>query len=151
MIGHISKANKQWHSFNNEEEVMVIFNGHHTYVSSSWYEIEEVPTWNYIAVHVYGRIRIQTEEELVQSLNRLMTHYEANEEKGLRMEDLSEQTLRQIKGVVGFEISITDIQAAYKLSQNRSDIDHQHIRTHLEQRDTPSDITISKAMQKHRK
>ena len=56
ITGHISKANKQWESFENEEEVLVVFSGPHAYISSSWYDHENVPTWNYTAVHVYGKI-----------------------------------------------------------------------------------------------
>ena len=55
LYGHIAKANPQWKYFDDASEVLCIFNGPHSYVSSSWYKEEEVPTWNYIAVHIYGK------------------------------------------------------------------------------------------------
>src|SRR5258705_824077 len=58
LTGHISKANRQWKNFADNDRVLVIFNGPHAYVSSSWYDHENVPTWNYIAVHIYGTIKI---------------------------------------------------------------------------------------------
>src|SRR5436190_23118671 len=66
LTGHISKANPQWKNFNGSDRVLVIFNGPHAYVSSSWYDHENVPTWNYIAVHVYGIIKIIEGEKLLQ-------------------------------------------------------------------------------------
>ena len=81
LYSHISKANPQWESFNPEQEVLAIFQGPHSYVSSSWYEKEEVPTWNYIAVHVYGKVEIVEGEELMASLKKLVDKYERSSEK----------------------------------------------------------------------
>ena len=72
LVGHIAKANPQWKGFTEDEEVLCIFNGPHAYISSSWYKEEEVPTWNYVAVHVYGKLKILTEEEVMASLHRLV-------------------------------------------------------------------------------
>ena len=76
LVGHMSKLNPQWGNFHDNEEVLAIFNGPHTYVSSSWYEKENVPTWNYIAVHVYGKIKIIVGAELLNSLRKLVDKYE---------------------------------------------------------------------------
>src|SRR6185436_9306981 len=56
--GHIARANPHWKHWREEEEVLAVFAGPHAYVSSSWYDHPNVPTWNYIAVHVYGRLRV---------------------------------------------------------------------------------------------
>lgn len=132
LYGHLSKANPQWKNLPNETEVLTIFNGPHAYVSSSWYNHENVPTWNYIAVHVYGEIQILEEEELMSSLKKLVDKYEAHSEDPITMEGMSEQTIRQVKGIVGFKIIIKDIQAAYKLSQNREDEDYHTIINKLD-------------------
>ena len=52
LVGHISKSNPQWKNFSKNEEVLAIFQGPNSYISSTWYKDENVPTWNYIAVHV---------------------------------------------------------------------------------------------------
>ncbi|WP_343485904.1 FMN-binding negative transcriptional regulator [Allomuricauda sp. d1] len=133
LVGHIAKANAQWKSFNDDTEVLCIFNGPHAYVSSSWYQKEEVPTWDYIAVHVYGKLSVLNEEETMQALHRLVEKYEASSKNPVSLHEMSPKTLRQVKGVVGFKIEITEIQAAYKLSQTRPE-DHHTIIKHLQRR-----------------
>jgi len=123
LTGHISKANPQWESFNTNEEVLAIFTGPHSYVSSSWYKKEDAPTWNYIAVHVYGTIKIIGGDELLSTLKKLVNEYEKNSKKPISVEKMSEKTLKQMNGIVGFKIRITKIQAAYKLSQTRENLD----------------------------
>ncbi len=145
LVGHLAKANPQWKSFNANNRVLAIFHGPHSYVSSSWYKEEEVPTWNYIAVHIYGTIRIQEEEQLFTSLNKLVDKYEKDSEDPVKIENLSKSTMRQIKGVVGFEITIEDIQAAYKLSQGRKE-DHPRIIEELSKRENPGSREIADEM-----
>lgn len=137
LVGHIAKANKQWKHFEANPQVLCIFNGPHAYVSSSWYKEEEVPTWDYIAVHVYGDLKIMSEEETMQALHRLVDAHEKTVENPVDLGKMSLKTLRQVHGVVGFSITITDIQATYKLSQTRAE-DHAEIVTQLKKRDVTS-------------
>ncbi|GMN09292.1 protease synthase/sporulation negative transcriptional regulator PaiB [Croceitalea sp. MTPC9] len=123
LVSHISRANPQWKEFEKQPEVLCIFNGPHSYISSSWYKEEEVPTWDYIAVHVYGKLTILDEEAVMASLHKLVNKYEKGSKSPISLHEMSSKTLRQVKGVVGFKIEITDIQAAYKLSQTRPE-DH---------------------------
>ncbi len=147
--GHVAKGNPQWHDFKNEE-VLAIFNGPHSYVSSSWYDFEEVPTWNYVAVHVYGKIRITTEGELLTMLHTLVDKYEAKSKEPIKLENLSAKTMRQIRGIVGFEIEITDIQATYKLSQSHSDQNYHNTANRLENIDNSGSKAIAALMKKKR-
>ena len=133
LVGHLAKANPQCKSFTKEAQVLCIFNGPHAYISSSWYKEEEVPTWNYIAVHVYGRLTLLDEQATLVSLDRLINKYEKDSEHPVLMRELSANTMKQIKGIVGFSIHIDEIQAAYKLSQNRSK-DHAAIIKNLKSR-----------------
>ena len=150
MVGHVAKANPQGQNFKDDQEVLAIFQGAHSYISSSWYEIEEVPTWNYIAVHVYGKLEIIEGEALWKSLKKLVDKYEQNSENPVSMEKLSSKTLRQIKGVIGFKIKITEIQAAYKLSQTRTDTDYQHVIDELEKTNHADAKATAEAMRKNR-
>ncbi|MDV7138466.1 FMN-binding negative transcriptional regulator [Maribacter sp. TH_r10] len=145
LISHIAKANPQWKHFAENDNVLCIFNGPHSYISSSWYKEEEVPTWNYIAVHVYGKIKILTEEEVMASMHKLVDKYELNSKKPISLHNLSEKTLRQVKGVVGFQITIESIQAAYKLSQGREH-DHERIIEELENTNNPNARDIANMM-----
>jgi transcriptional regulator len=149
LTGHISKANPQWKNFNNSAEVMIIFPGPHAYVSSSWYDHENVPTWNYIAVHVYGKIRIIEGEQLQAALKQLVDKYEKASEDPVSIEKMSQEYFRQsIKGLVGFEIEITSIEAAYKLSQNRDKKNYLNIINELEKRGDHDSRSVASEMKK---
>ena len=148
--GHVSRANPQWKSFQDVGEVMAIFNGPHAYISSSWYDHENVPTWNYIAVHVYGRIRIIEGEELLHSLKQLTDKYEQKSARPVAVERMSKEYVdAHIRALVGFEITIDDIQAAYKLSQNRDKSNYENIITQLERRNEEHDVSVASEMKKN--
>src|SRR5690606_23562194 len=145
--GHIAKANPQWKSFGDDREVLCIFNGPHAYVSSSWYREEEVPTWNYIAVHVYGRLSLLDREATMDSLHRLVDRYEQASACPISLKDRSPETLAQAEGIVGVQILVTDIQATYKLSQTRRE-DHPEIVAQLRRRKDPGSREIAGMMDK---
>ncbi len=145
LVGHIAKANPQWKHFKENEQVLCIFNGPHSYVSSSWYQEEEVPTWNYIAVHIYGILKIIDEAAVLASLHKLVDKYEAASKERLSLHDLSPKTMRQIKGIVGFQIKVEDIQATKKMSQGREH-DHPKIISELEERQDSGSKGVAKCM-----
>jgi transcriptional regulator len=149
LTGHIARANPQWKNFDNNAEVMIIFPGPHAYVSSSWYDHENVPTWNYIAVHVYGKIKIIEGEILYSALKHLMDKYERTSEHPVSVEKMSPEYVRQsIKGLVGFEVNITSIEAAYKLSQNRDRKNFANVINELEKRGDHDSKSIAAEMKK---
>jgi transcriptional regulator len=149
LTGHIARANPQWKNFDNDAEVMIIFPGPHAYVSSSWYDHENVPTWNYIAVHVYGKIKIIEGEVLYSALKHLMDKYERTSEHPVSVEKMSPEYVRQsIKGLVGFEVNITSIEAAYKLSQNRDRKNFANVINELEKRGDHDSKSIAAEMKK---
>ncbi len=151
LLGHISKANPQWKNFNSEKEVLCIFNGPHAYVSSSWYDYEEVPTWNYIAIHVYGEIKIIQGDELYTHLKKLVNKYEEGIENRVYLERMSQSTLKQMGGIVGFQISINEIHAAKKMSQNKSKTNHSNIINQLAKSEMASSRKIAEIMRKESK
>jgi transcriptional regulator len=146
--GHISKENPQWQGFAENDQILAIFSGPHSYISPSWYDHENVPTWNYIAVHVYGKIKIIEGEAVIESLKRLVDKYEQNSENPVRIEDLSEKTMMQSRGIVAFEIEIEEIQAQQKMSQNRDAKNYQNIISELEKTNTNQSIAVANEMKK---
>jgi transcriptional regulator len=147
LSGHVSRANPQWKKINPDKEVLAIFPGPHAYISSSWYDHENVPTWNYIAVHVYGKIRFIEGEELVSSLSHLVNKYEKNSERPVSVEKMSpDYFAKHLAGLVGFEIVINRTEAAHKLSQNRDKVNHNAITDQLEKRNYGGDAEIAAAM-----
>jgi transcriptional regulator len=152
LYGHISRGNQQWKNFETQKEVLVIFQGQHSYISSSWYDHENVPTWNYVAVHVYGTIKIVEGAGLLDMLTRLVNKYEQKSENPVSVDKMSSRFLSaELKGIVGFEIKIKEIEAAYKLSQNRDDKNYTTIINELEKKGDPDSIAIAKEMKERRK
>lgn len=149
--GHLAYGNRQWRTLNEEQESLIIFQGPHSYISSSWYEEQQVPTWNYQSVHVYGNVSLQTQEELIADLKTLLHVYEHHRQHPVLWETLSPELLeRELKGIVGFKLIVTDIQAAYKLSQNRNDKDYANILTQLHQETSPEAHQVAQEMKKLR-
>lgn len=150
LLGHISRANPQWKNFETGREVLAIFTGPHAYISSSWYDHENVPTWNYIAVHAYGTIRIIEGDELLDSLKRLVDKYETGSRNPVSVERMSPDYIQHsLKGIVGFEISITGLEASYKMSQNRNKKNQLAIIEELEKRNDASSLGVATEMKKN--
>jgi transcriptional regulator len=148
IASHIARANPQWTSFQNNKEVLVIFQGDHSFISPTWYEKHpSVPTWNYMTVHAYGQVTIVEESEAVKTLlHQLVLHYE----KDWDMLKLSESYMQgMMKGIVAFEIELTRLEGKFKLSQNRSEVDKQNVATALEQSQSEMDRAVAKAMREH--
>ncbi|WP_426551743.1 FMN-binding negative transcriptional regulator [Bacillus pumilus] len=142
--GHMAIGNPQWKTFEENEQVLVIFQGPHAYISSSWYEKEAVPTWNYQAVHVYGKAKLLEKSELVKELTTMLETYESHREQPVLWQTLSDELLeKQMKGIVGFKIIIDEVQAAFKLSQNRHERDYAHI---IEKLEAEGEVEMAKAM-----
>lgn len=152
ITGHMTYGNPQWRTFETCEDVLVMFQGPHSYVSSSWYGHEEVPTWNYQAVHVYGKASILDKEELIEELTTMLKKYEENRENPVLWDKLSPDLLKsELKGIVGFKIKVGDIQAAYKLSQNRNETDYINIIDKLKNEVNPDSKQMAEIMEKRLK
>jgi transcriptional regulator len=136
LMGHISKGNEQKYSLTDGARVLAIFPGPHAYISPRWYTEMNVPTWNYLAVHVYGTVRIIEGEELYAALSRLVDNYEHHMPQPVHIEEIPEKVLHDdLRGIVGFQIVIDEYQAAWKLSQNRDERSYHQVIEQLEHGD----------------
>ena len=123
LICHIAKRNPQWKVIENQE-VLIIFQGNHDYISPSWYEAPGVPTWNYQTVHIYGKPQLITDTlKLKRIVEDLTERYESAFDKQWKPE--YKETLLDL--VIGIEIQISEFQCKYKLSQNRSEDDRKNV------------------------
>ncbi|MEQ6356473.1 FMN-binding negative transcriptional regulator [Lysinibacillus sp. M3] len=151
LTGHCAYGNPLWRTFEDIDEILVIFNGPHAYISSSWYEKENVPTWNYQSVHVYGKASLIAGNELEQDLINLLEKYEKFRENPVLWDKLSPEMLQQeLKGIKGFRIKIEEVQAAYKLSQNRNANDYANIISELYKEEDPNASAVAEAMKKNK-
>ena len=149
LFGHISKANKQWKEFKSDEEILVVFSGSHSYISPSCYDHMNVPTWNYVAVHIYGKLNIIEGDKLRNHLGKLINKYESDVEKPVHIDNIPKEYIaKEMRGIIGFEIEISEIQCAKKLSQDKSEQNHKNIIKELERNGDSNSKEIAKLMKK---
>lgn len=118
LLGHMARANPQWRDVRGD--VLVIFSGPHAYVSPSWYEAgETVPTWNYVAVHVYGTFHVVGDRAgLLEILRRSVRTYELPRPVPWAFDESGPHVEKLLKAIVGFRIEITRLEGKWKLGQN---------------------------------
>jgi transcriptional regulator len=147
--GHLARANPQWRHFHAEQEVLAIFHGPHAFVSSNWYAEPPnmVPTWNYAAVHVYGKPRIVAEADEVFTLLQDMLAYYQPEGNPMSLEPPTQRAQQLAQAIVAFELTITRWEGKFKLSQNRTTEDRNRVREALLVRGGPEDLAVAQMMQ----
>ena len=149
LFGHVARANPQWRYFEASQEVLVIFQGPHTYVSPSWYEVElSVPTWNYTAIHAYGTPRLITDYDACYALlDTLVRTHEAQFARPWLFQLPEDYVRKMMLGIVAFAIPITRLEGKFKLSQNRSLTDQQYVAVTLQQSADPMSRDVGTLMQ----
>jgi len=149
--GHISKANPQWQSWLIHPKVLAVFlSPVHHYISSSWYNQPNVPTWNYMSVQVSGELSLIKGEVLKEALRRLTYKYERESRDPVAFDRLPDSVQNQMNGIVGFEINIARKDASFKLSQNRTEEDFKNIISQLKSTGKPQSIRMAEIMEKMR-
>ena len=131
--GHVAKANPHWRYLEQQSQCLVIFHGPHAYISPKNYMTREVvPTWNYGAVHVHGSARTFSEPDaLLGVLHELIPMFEAQYAE--QWASLSQSYReRMLSHIVGFEIAVSQIEAKFKLSQNRAKEEQENVIASLE-------------------
>ena len=133
LLAHMARANPQWRDFAAGAETLVIFMQPHAYVSPRLYDSRQnVPTWNYVAVHAYGRPELIEERAAKLELQRklIRQHDAAFLEQ---MAGLPDSYLdAKLAAIVSFSIAVTRIEARYKLSQDKNPAERERIARELE-------------------
>ena len=101
--------------------------------------------------HGHGKFKVIKGKKLLESLTKLVHKYEQNSKNPISVEKMSSKTLKQVNGIVGFSIKINEIQAAYKLSQNRNKTDYENIKYELNKIGDFNSIEIANEMKKVKK
>ncbi|NVK36116.1 MAG: FMN-binding negative transcriptional regulator [Rhodobacteraceae bacterium] len=144
LIGHVALANSMHRQIEDGGDILTIFSGEDSYISPNWYPSKKqnhshVPTWNYQAVHVYGRIFFQHDDKTkLKVVGRLTKRFEAetNGPNAWRMADAPKDYMDKLLAhIVAFRIDIDRIEAKSKLSQNRDPGDFGNVARELEARE----------------
>lgn len=150
LYGHFARPNEQWKDAENQQ-VLAVFQGPHCYISPTWYETTKaVPTWNYVSIHLYGKMEIIEDRKLIfESLNDLVNKYETPDSP-YNLNDVEASFIEGMsKGIVAFRINITKIEAKAKLSQNHPVERQELIIKHLENTFHQDNIQVANLMKKN--
>lgn len=153
VIAHIAKANPHWRSIAPDEPALIIVGGPDAYVSPSWYAAKAehgkvVPTWNYSAVHLTGTARVHDDPAwLRMAVQELTIEHEQSREVPWQVDDAPSPYLEgQLRGIVGVELTVTQVEGKAKLSQNRSLADREGVTAGLRESDRPAERAVAEQM-----
>ena len=123
---HVSRQNPIWQDIKDGDDVLLVFRAGDAYISPQWYPSKhehhkQVPTWNYMVIHAYGKVKIHDDERYVRGVvARLTRTHEATQAEPWKMSDAPKDYLEpMLKEIVGIEIKITKLQGKAKLGQNK--------------------------------
>ncbi len=149
LFAHIANHNEMLKYIKDGAEALLIFQGAHGYISSSWYQEKDISTWDYSAVHVNVKLKLQSTEELESSLEKLVKHFEKSQEAPLFYKDLPEAMLKEhLPQITGFWCEPTKIKGVAKLHQSYSKEDIRSTIEHLENSGKPMDCELAKDIKK---
>lgn len=133
LLAHMARANPQWRDFAEDSDALVIFMQPHAYVSPRLYDSRQnVPTWNYVAVHAYGRpVLIEERAQKIELQKKLIRQYDPGYLE--QMAELPESYLdAKLVAIASFSLEATRIDARYKLSQDKNPAERERIARELE-------------------
>ncbi len=155
---HVARANPLWRDFSQSVEALVIFQGPQAYVSPSWYPTKQstgevVPTYNYVAVHAYGPLRIVDDVAWLRGLvSRLTARFEAPQAQPWSVSDAPESFIeKQLQAIVGIEITVTRLFGKWKVSQNRSGIDRRGVVSELSRATDADSLAMAELVRERNK
>lgn len=150
LLGHMARANPQWQSLESAGEVLAIFAGPHAYISPTYYaENTAVPTWNYAALHVYGRtVLVEELAEQKRILQILTSAYEGVRAEPWGLDWMRSEHVKKLAAIAFFRIEIKKIEGKFKLSQNRSEADQRAAAEALGEVDTDNARGVAAMMRR---
>lgn len=131
LVAHIDRNNPQLHTLTENAEVTIVFKGPDTYISPSIYKTPQLPTWNYIIVHVTGNIHLLNEPQSIKKTMIDMTAFLEGEAQKFTLKNDDPRMDRLINYIQAFEIEITDWEGKFKLSQDKNATDFENAKQEL--------------------
>jgi transcriptional regulator len=147
---HVMRKQEHTNAFHENQQVLAIFYGPHTYVSASWYENKKTAsTWNYQAVHAKGVLRFLDEKALLGVITSLTEKFENNPHSPSLVQKMDDDYVRKMmQAIIAFEIEVISIDHVFKLSQNRDEKSYHNIIRQLDNQDADAKHIASEMQQK---
>jgi len=148
---HVMKKQDHTNAFHENQHVLAIFYGPHTYVSASWYENKHTAsTWNYQAVHAKGILHFLGEDDLREVLTSLTEKFENNPHSPALVQKMDDEYVRKMmQAIIAFEIEIISVEHVFKLSQNRDEKSYHNIIQQLDERDAEGKYIAEEMKERH--
>jgi transcriptional regulator len=140
LVAHLDRSNPQMETLNDGAEVTVVFKGPDTYISPSIYTTSQLPTWNYIIVHLTGKLNLIDEPEAVKQTMVEMTDFLESEAQNFILKKDDPRMERLINYIQAFEIEITNWEGKFKLSQDKNSQDFENAKEELK-RNSKKDVS----------
>jgi transcriptional regulator len=120
LVGHVARANEHVGVLQGKGVMLAVFEGPYSYVTPSWYPKRDMPsTYYYTAVHVYGRIHVQSDAELESWLGVLTRRMESGVEDAWKLDEIPHsEVTRRLPSILGFELQIERLEGKFKLGQD---------------------------------
>lgn len=157
VIAHMARANAHWRQIDGDVPALAIVAGPQAYISPAWYAAKAehgrvVPTWNYSAVHLAGTIRVHDDPHWVrEAVTHLTDRHERPRPEPWAVTDAPETYVdKQLKAIVGLEMTVLQVEAKAKLSQNRSEADRIGAEDGLRREGGGRESEVADAMQRLR-
>lgn len=149
LSGHMMKKTDHQLAFEKNNNVLVIFNGPHCYVSASWYSNPQTAsTWNYMTVHARGKIFFSDAEGTYEAVKNITEKYEGKESLAAFHQLPENYIAPMLRAIIGFTIEVEDMDNVFKLSQNRDEVSKRNIIEQLTKRGDENSVAIAKEMEK---
>jgi transcriptional regulator len=155
LVGHVSRANRVWRDARLDVDALAIFHGPQGYITPAWYPSKAetgkvVPTWNYIVVHAYGRLRVHDDPAwLRHHVEALTATHEAAQTEPWSVSDAPSDYIDSlIKGIVGFELTITRLLGKWKLNQNKTDAERNGLVRAMREQDDADTTTMAELIER---
>lgn len=149
LYSHIANHNEQRKLLEDGAEALIIFHGPQAYISSSWYRDKDISTWDYTAVHVNARLKLQSREELENSLESLVAHFEKEQETPLYYKDIPKPMLEEhLPLITGFWLEPFKVEGIAKLHQSYPEHDIESVSRKLKNSENSEDRKLGEEIEK---
>jgi transcriptional regulator len=158
LVGHLARANPHARCISDVAiPSLAIFTGPQAYITPEWYRTKQqtgrvVPTWNYVAVHASGALRLRDDPAFLRAhLEALTRQHEADRTPAWQVSDAPAEYIdQQMKAIVGIELTIDRLEGKWKMSQNRSAADIEGVIRGLEASGTMQNEAVAAVVRARR-